>query len=320
MTGKQIYLYPSILPDSLSPSQLSTWQDCEVKWDFAYQKRLKPHGPDWLHFAKGSYIHELLHYYYEMVRSGYEIGDPILVKTMQYRIQSDLQARTAELKEGEKIDYEFFADVSRIVINYVEHRSPAIDRAINQIQIEQHLTHTYDNREFHGYADLIYWDSVRKVWVIRDHKSGTRNTFSPDNVFRNGQLLMYGTIYWIMTGIVAEVEINFVHSKPPKSANSTTKLFDTVRVAHTEETYKNFWEYIMECHERQKNGKPLRNLFACGNCAYFPICNAELRGFSSDVIVRSMYVKSDQAIQPEHTSQGSKAAKTLTVNFGGGND
>lgn len=257
---------------------------------------MKPHGPDFLHFAKGSYVHELLHYYYELVKSGFMVGDPILVVSIKDRIMNDLQ----ELGEG--ADFGFFNDVSRTVVNYVEHRSPIIDSDIERFQIENHLQWSYDGRNFHGFADLIYWDKVKKCWVIRDHKTGTRNTHTLQSVKRNGQLLFYGTLFYKMTGNVAEVEINFANSSPPLKPGKTV-IFNTIRVQHSETVYKNFWRYLCETHEAQKNLKPLRNLFACGNCPYFLICESELKDLSSDLIIRSRYKRAIVEVQSENSSE-----------------
>ena len=296
---------------------MNVYLKCEKMWELSYREGLKPYGPDWMHFAKGSYIHELLHYYYSLIQAGYEIGDSITVAAIQERIKSDMQEAVASCTEGQSVDIKFFSDCARTVVNYVEHRSSLIDSKISEIQIERHLSYEFDNREFHGFADLIYWDGSRKVWVIRDHKSGGRNTYKPSTVFRNAQLLFYGTLLWALDGIVAEVEINFIHSDPPLNPKKTV-IFHTERVAHTEATYRNYWKYILEVHERQKTQEPLRNLSACDNCAYFPICNSELRGLNADAIIRGRYArKASSEIYSEDADKSVSAPKNFVVNFGG---
>lgn len=266
---------------------------CEKRWYFNYVEELVPYGPDWLHFAKGSYLHELLHYYYSLVESGYPVGDDTLIKAVIARVKEDLE-------EADNPDLEFYQMCMRTIIAYMEQRSPVIDQKISKLSIESHLQVEYDGRKIHGYTDLIYYDNETKRWVVRDHKTGNRNVYDQRAVFGNGQLLFYGTLLYLTEGIVPDLEINWINSTPPKNPKQT-QLFATYRVSHTEETYKQFWEYLQETHNRQKNTPPLRNLMSCGKCPYHPICSSELRGLSTDLIKQSRYGQKD-TVQTEDTT------------------
>lgn len=274
---------------------------------------MKPHGPDWLHFAKGSYIHELLHFYYFLIQQGYEIGDEIVLTAIKDRVKSDLHEAIERAKEeGTDVDLKFFDDCSRVIVNYVTNFSPRNDHTLSKISIEKHLELFHAGRNFHGFVDLIYWDTELKVWVIRDHKTGTQNRFDLKATYRSSQLLFYGTLLYKLNGIVADLEISYINSAPPRNPKKTV-LWDRQRVRQTAEKYDNYWKYLLEVNERQNTVPCLRNFNACGNCAYFPICNTELKNQDSGVIIRTRYAQ--PKVQPENSNGGSKNSETLRVTF-----
>jgi len=257
------------------------WNECEQRWYYSYVEELKPIRKRVLALEKGNYIHELLHYYYSFLRSGYSIGDHIIIDSITSRIAADLQ-------EAEDPDYAFYADVSKTVIEFIKTQSPIIDQGITDLEVESHLEYEYDGRSFHGYADLIYRDSEGRLRV-RDHKSGQRNTYDQRFVERVEQLLFYGTLYWKITGEVAQVEISFLHSKIPKNPKPGVVSFGLFTASHTETAYESYWNYLTQIHERQKSSQIMRNYGACNYCAYYDLCRADLRGYSSENIKRANY-------------------------------
>jgi hypothetical protein len=261
-------------------------------WEFAYVEKLKSKGSNPLFFEKGSYAHELLHLYYSLVKAGYPVGSPILIQTITDRVKVDLQeeiSRAAEDKRAPDID--FYRDISKAILHYVKAISPKIDSKIDLIEHEYHLEHL--NEEFdvtlHGYIDLLYYDTIRKQWAIRDHKTGAKNTWTNQKVEEDIQLLFYGTLWYILTGEVARVEINFICSKPPSKPSASTVLYGLFEAHHTAKTYQSFWEYLQLVLVRMSNPQTLQNLAICSSCAYKRICRAGLRGYSADQIKKANF-------------------------------
>lgn len=281
------------LPSSLSPSQLGVYLDCSQKWDFSYVQGMKPKNSSAIYFDKGNYIHELLHHYYSLLKTGFKIGDDIIHSSMVARIKEDIEyAQKLAEESGTEVDYNFYQGASRIVMRYVEEQSPKIDKGIKDLQIEEHLEIEYDGRILHGYVDLIYYRDGQ--WYIRDHKSGKQNRYNRKTVYRDTQLMFYGALFYKLTGNVANVEINYLNSDPPAKISAKTKLFALEQITtHTQTVYENFFKYICDVHDRQKSLPPMRNLSSCANCNYHPICNLELRGLSSDLVRNTRYARKE---------------------------
>lgn len=304
------------IPSSLSPSQLAVWLTCEQRWHYSYVDELKAHGPNFIWFAKGSYIHELLHYYYGLLNSGFLIGDDILMDTIKSRIMADLEEADKESKKtGEEVDFEFFKDVTNTVIRYVTNRSPMIDANIkfDTMKVEEHLEYEWDGRNFHGFMDLLYYDTDVKRMVVRDHKTGGRDTFSSDVVYRNIQLKMYATLFYKVYGELPLAEVNWLNSNPPKNPKKT-KLYGTYRAEYKEETLQSFWKYLQESHVAQRDNKPRRNLAACNKCAYFPICDSKDKGLSVENIVRGNYL--DATVYKQNTESNDETTKMQPIVLG----
>ena len=277
------------LPSSLSPSQLNTWLDCEQKWAYSYVDKLKSVSTSPLFFDKGTYIHELLHHYYSLLKTGFKIGDDIIITAMRERIKDDLQYAEKLAEEHQVgVDYDFYQAAARVVMQYVENFSPTMDRGISNLQIEEHLQVEEDSRNFHGFVDLIYERDGQTF--IRDAKSGKQNTYKYNKVANFPQLMFYGTLYYKLTGKVANVEILWLHSMLPHTITPKTRVAEVITVTtHTATTYENFWKYLIQINAKQASLEPMRNLSSCAGCNYNPICRAELRGLSSTVIKAGLY-------------------------------
>ena len=300
-----------LLPDTLSPSQLSTFLKCPVKWKYRYVDKLISVRPKSIAMEKGSYIHELFHLFYGMLEQGVEIGDPLIIQVITDRVTSDIMA----LPEEER-DWKFQEVVTRIVFDYIKNRSTEIDLTLSKIEAEVHLEYEFDGRNFHGYADLIYYCTRRKRWVIRDHKTGGKDIRNDAWVESELQLLFYACIFYLITGEVAILEVSWIQSNPPKKVSPESILYGLHSADIPEIQLLNYWDYIKDMHEAQQNPILLHNRTGCSGCPYYPICRAELRGYSADGILRANYGQ----VQPEDSKPDKKDTAVILDNYGWGGD
>ena len=266
-----------------------------------------------MYFEKGSYVHEVLHYYYSLVKAGYPVGGELIIKAVTDRIKEDVAGAD---------DLSFFRDTTKTILPYIQKISPKIDNKIAAVEHEYHLEIKAPNHDvlLHGFVDLLYYDSIRKKWVIRDHKTGQKNSWSNESLERDIQLLMYGTLWYKLTGEVAIVQVNFLHSKPASAPKATTVLYGLFEAHHTESTYKAFWEYLQVVLDRMENPQTMQNLSACDYCAFYRICRAGLRGYSADQIKRANFNgphnKQRQEVPGENSSIGIESAKPFHIVIG----
>jgi hypothetical protein len=304
----------SQLPSSLSPSQLNVYLDCEQKWFYSYAEGIKPHGGGQIYFDKGNYIHELLHHYYSFLQAGFKIGDSLIYDSMKDLFTGNLEHAFKLAEENEvDVDLNFYQAAHRVVMRYVEDYSPVIDVGITDLKIEEHFEVEVDGRNFHGFIDLLYQRDGK--WYIRDAKTGKTNTFSYKKVRKLPQGLFYGALLYQLTGIVANFEILWLNSELPAKISEKTKIHELVTVStHTEAVYRNFWEYLLQVNSKQKSLTPMRNLSSCASCAYDPICNAELRGLSTEVIMSGLYARKES--DPISEKYSYKPTVPFKINFG----
>lgn len=265
--------------------------------------------PKWKSFRpldKGNYIHELLHYYYNLLKS-YEIGDEQIIQLMQERMKEDLE------NANSPDSLSFFNECISTVIGYILYRSPIIDSHVrSDFQVESHLEYTFLDRLFHGYIDFIYFNTSLNNWVIRDHKTGARNSWNQKKVETLPQLLFYGTIFYLLFEEVPYLELSWINSDPPKSEKAKTPKWDIYRFKPKDYTLLGFWRYLVEVHKQQKTLHTLRNLTECANCPYFLICDSELKGLSADLIIKTQFT-----IQEEDSSENRENISRVPNYFGG---
>ena len=275
---------------TLSPSQLSIFQLCNRRWQYQYKEGLLPRVPSSRQMAKGSYIHDILHYYYGLIQAGYPVGDPDLLVLIRDRINQDI-------KETPNPDYKFFEECARTVVNYILDRSPVIDSKLKDLQVEAHLEYTLLNGYvLHGFVDLI-------SDAIRDHKTGERNTFDSKSVSRNQQLMFYSTLYFKLTGDNLPVEISWIHSNPPKT--SKNPIYSLTRTSFSDAKLEGFFDYLEKITDLLLTDQDhLQNFSACGNCPYFHLCDFELKGLDTALLRKNGYV--NKSTKNEATKEDSK--------------
>lgn len=297
-----------MIPPSLSPSQLTVWNTCEYKWHLQYVESLAPVGPEKIWFAKGSYLHELLHYYYGMLASGITIGDPIILDVLTERIKRDLT-------DADVDNAKFFEECVRTIYSYVKDRSPLIDTGMTEIDVERELVLMHDGRGFHGFMDLLYYDKDVNRWVIRDHKTGNRDTYSVMTVRTSSQLKFYATLAYKILGIVPMVEISWINSSPPKKPGRT-KLWNLVRVDFKIEQLEYFWNYLQGKHNDQKNLTPSKNLGECSHCPYLPICESQEMDIPYEQLKERLYRRVQRkSLQPQPTEEVSTPTESISVKW-----
>lgn len=261
-------------------------------WRLSYVEKLKSKGSNPIFFEKGNYVHEVLHYYYSLIRAGYVVGSEVVLTAVRERIRDDIIAEMARAEEEERdADISFYRDVAKAIQPYIERISPKIDSKIAFIEHEFHIEIQPEGSQIllHGYIDLMYYDQIRKAWVIRDHKTGTRNTWSNQKVEEDIQLLFYATLWYILTGEVPIVEINYLNTSQASNPKPGTVLFDLFTAHHNESTLIAFWNYLQSVLDRMENSQALQNLSACSGCVYRRICRAGLRGYSADQIKKANF-------------------------------
>jgi hypothetical protein len=277
---------------TMSPSQLRVWLECEQKWTFAYVEGLAPKWGNTYHLDKGTYLHQLLHYYYNLLHQ-YRIGDQIVFDAVMNRI-------TEDLKLMEVPDYDFYNQVVSTMARYMKQRSPEIDMGLQNHEVELHLEHEYDGTLFHGFIDLAYDGK------IRDHKTGAgRFTYDPNT---DVQLLFYAMLWWLTYGEVPYVEISFVNSSAKTNNPWSLQGFQP-----TEKQVASLWDFVRSEDEIRKSLKPRSNWTACKGCPYFPLCRAKRRGYSDTVIRKSNYA----FVRGPNAGSNSPGDESFALNLGG---
>lgn len=282
----------------LSPSQLGVFNRCEMVWYHTYIDELKKIKPNPAFFAKGTYFHQLLHFYYQLIQAGLRIGSDELEERMMHRIQQDL----AELNDE---NIEVVTSVVKMVNRYINIQSPKIDGRIHRILgVEYPIDVAIDTPvgpiQLDGYIDLVYMDKFGNVY-IRDHKTGQKNSWFQAMLDLESQLLMYSVSLTEM-GVekVKYGEINFANSYNYKKEPPVQDLFKLFSVEYSARQIANFREYLVRKATRilslRKGEAEAEYTFTkdCGKCDFHDICKAELRGQPTNGLITQQYVKVDR--------------------------
>jgi hypothetical protein len=191
----------------VSNSQLSTYKDCPQKWEYSYVHSYKPLARKRT-FDKGNYTHELMHVLYQLMQdSHHEPGSDFLQAAIHQRIMGDLE-------NASKDNLAVYSSIIKVMLSYVQYRSPLIDRQIKIEGVEATLEIEVETPKGHSVillaiVDLVYRD-LRGRMVVRDHKTSERvNAWNKDKVKLDPQLLLYAAIWYKLTGEVPVTEINF---------------------------------------------------------------------------------------------------------------
>jgi hypothetical protein len=284
----------------LSPSQLSVFLRCEKVWARTYIDELKKKRPiEPAFFAKGTYFHQLLHFYYQGLQSGLRLGSDTAERYMLNRIKTDLKDLNTD-------NVQIMGPVVKMVNRYVQRVSPRIDKDIHKIlgvefPVQYMLETPVGSILLEGFIDLVYADK-HGIITVRDHKSGQKNTWGQAQVETEPQLLFYNTAVREM-GFenVRFAEINFANSHDYVNKEpAIQELFKLFRVEFSDKMLDNYRDYLVRKATRilqLRNGEAEAEYSFtkdCGKCDFHDLCKAELRGQPTNGLIRTAYVKVDR--------------------------
>lgn len=274
-----------------SPSSLSVYNECAVKWEYAYVDSLKSKGTK-QYFELGNYFHELAHHLYRAVANGMKIGSNELMAFMEARIRQD--ATTVTLESAEIMNTVF-----KMMRDYVLRQSPKIDSGIKSIygveatlSVHARTPHGHDVI-LEGIADLVYY-TIDGQMVLRDHKSGAKNPYSDEYLQIMAQLLFYAAVLVEKTHKVPKLELSYINSFDYKdrSKQSLYKLFNLY--SHTPNLAKihNFWEYLLNRIDTILETEPQPSFGQqCSSCSFKGICLMKLEDMNPTHYIMGQYDK-----------------------------
>jgi len=161
----------------------------------------------------------------------------------------------------------------------------------------------------HGFIDLVYKDSGKRVRV-RDHKTGGNpGSYSDLKLATNTQLIAYG--------VVADadlIEISFIHSNPPKDASKRYGLY-TVPLAKASKKF--FVVQFERTVTKMFTQEPTYNLTPdCSSCQFRPICYNAMVGGNVEGVINSQFRKKDKPVNgKQESSTGTKEPLEFDFNL-----
>lgn len=283
-----------------SPSQLSMWGNCQQSWHFAYVDGLKRKGSK-TYFDFGNYTHELMHVYFQLLQQGRKAGDSFCLDYIRSRIKRDLRNVSSD-------NIEIMNRVSKLMEDYILRQSPRIDKGIKVLGVELHMEIplvTPNGREviLQGFIDLLYRDSQGNL-IVRDHKTGARNTWSQRKLELLPQLIEYIIMLEVAfeKGLLPDIdvdgkfltgEISFLNSNEYKKKIPTVdEMFSRYRHTHSEFTVALYKSRLLTRMDKILDEAPERNYSGdCHSCQYFQICSLELQGVDPKHIIAQQFEK-----------------------------
>lgn len=259
--------------------------ECPMRWYYNYGLSLRPIGLE-KHFHVGSYWHELAHFYYELLKSGMELGSKALNLAMQSLMMENFEKAAPEFRP-------IYIQVHLMFDRYLKRRTESLDRNIEILEVEKELRIEVEpGLDLMGIADLIYVKKGRLI--IRDHKTGANaSRYSAEKMQYESQTWFYACLYWKMTGQVPDIEISWINSKTdyvngPPAENA--RLFRNFIHPLEESDLEGYWQYILRYVNLMRSVDPIRNISGnCSSCRYREPCILSMRGFPVDRILEGSF-------------------------------
>jgi len=269
----------------VSPSQFSCHQKCPQLHKYIYEMGYRPNLGTEKHFEVGLYFHELAHFYYQLLKAGYKVGDPLTFSAMDTKMRNDIM----------EVHDDFIGTLTQVHLifrRYLDRRTEDIDMGIQIVEVEKELQYPlYENAGLHGIVDLLYRSRGRLI--LRDHKTGeNKSAHSDDSVEMDAQLILYACIIWMLFDEVPIVEISWVNTKIDyKNGATNDQLFGLYRKTLTKEYLEAFWTYFRDYVYHMQTVPAIRHIssFNCKGCKFRDPCNFELRGLSIKGMLESNY-------------------------------
>lgn len=276
-------------PYLVSPSQFRAHKDCTQLHKYVYGMNLRPVGEN-RKMAKGTYFHELAHFYYQLIKSGYEIGSPHTLAAMDTKLSNDLQ----------DIDAQYAGVVLAVHLmfrRYLERRTKEIDQGIEIIEVEKKLEYVFPGTThgIQGIADLIYRNKITKKLTLRDHKTGeNQNAYSDEALLYEDQLMTYAVLLWLETGEVPSIEISWINAKVDyKTPPTNDQLFRMYRKELTKDLLEAWWTYLQEYVYYMRTVPVIRsmNAWKCKKCDFRDPCLFEMKGLDAGNILKANFIE-----------------------------
>jgi hypothetical protein len=268
----------------ISPSQFRAHKDCPQRHQYVYGQGLRPKATA-PHFVVGSYFHELMHFYGQLLKAGYVAGDIHTIAAMDAKLQSDLEI----------VQDEFIPTLLRVHLmfrRYMARRTVKIDSNIEIIEAEMNVEFAMNSDVgIMGIIDLLYRRKGRLT--IRDYKTGeNKSNHSSDSIEMNDQLLTYACVVWKLYDEVPDIEIEWVNSKVDyKTPPTNEQLFETFHKTLDKKWLEAWWTYTIEYVYHMQSVPSIRliNDYKCKKCDFKEPCNRSLRGLDVSNLIAANY-------------------------------
>lgn len=310
----------------ISPSEFRVHKECTQKHEYIYGQGLRPISRD-RKMEFGSYWHELAHFYYQLLQSGYKVGDIHTIAAMDAKLNRDL----------EEVDKDYFDTLARVHIvfrRYLERWTEVIDTGIEILEVEKHIIYEDENEDIgiHGVVDLIYRDRKGQL-VIRDHKTGEKKaSHSLESLEVEDQLLTYAAVVWKQTGELPAIEISWINSKPDyKTLPTNDQLYGIYKMPLTRQWLEGFWNYTMRYvnHMQTVPVIPSMNSWKCKSCPFKDACVFSIKGLDNGNILKSNFkvvprsydyakfteIARKKAVGNSNSQSGGDSSSRFSINF-----
>jgi hypothetical protein len=267
-------------PVLVSPSRIACFVECPKKYDYIYNQKLKPKGPNKKHYDKGLYVHEI-----QLVQAGIAPGDDFAKASVVKRIQQDVEH--LGLASPELLP--LFSIVLKRLQDFVAKQSPLIDSDMEVVAIESELAYPVNSKfTLFGLGDLLF----RKLGTlrIRDHKSGDR-TWKQEKAQFHNQLIYYALICYLNYGVAPVGEINFIHTKDfVNKVPSFEDTFSLFRVSYSAKELEKYFEDICKLIEHMLSSEPIPHYGEqCNYCPFKAPCLLERKGIDNSQLILMNY-------------------------------
>ena len=279
----------------ISPSRISTYLQCPKRYDYYYNQNLTLDEPAKGYFNKGNYTHELMHAYYELLKTNKNLqaGSDILLAMLTSRIRHDFENMT------DPSFIPLYGIITKVITRYIKEQSPKIDAGISVEQVERQVIYPLDKIALFGFADLVYRDRSKRL-RIRDHKTGDKAWSKVDAQFSN-QLLYYATILYKSTGEVPISEISYINTKEYVKTPTSEQAFTFTTVTYTERELEIYFKEICVTIENmlQSTATPFYGQH-CRYCPFQTPCYLERKGINPAPIIATRYKHVERDAQGKH--------------------
>lgn len=180
------------VPITLSPSRVSSFQDCALQFRFASIQNLPQ--PPGIHAVKGNVVHralELLLTLQPDERTEHAAHESMAEAQREYEPMYDFTGLNLTHEQSDK----FWKECSGLINGYLQMEDP---RSVNGTEIELWVEAPLDGFTIRGYIDRLERDALGNL-VVTDYKTGKApRTNDVDNKMR--QLEMYAYMVRAMRG------------------------------------------------------------------------------------------------------------------------